>query len=55
MAITKMRYTVCVDKEMFDQIENFRFNNRFQSRSKATAELIRRGLESLKQEQCSKK
>lgn len=51
MATDKPRYTVSVDNEMFQEIENFRFENRYQTRSEATVELIRRGLESLKKEQ----
>ena len=50
MATAKPRYTVSVDNEMFQQIEDFRFEHRFQTRSEATVELIRLGLESLKQE-----
>ena len=48
MATDKTRYTVSVDNAMFQQIEDFRFENRFQTRSEATVELIRLGLESLK-------
>lgn len=51
MATTKPRYTVSVDEELFKQIEDFRFQNRFATRSQATCELIRRGLESLKESQ----
>ena len=51
MATNKPRYTVSVDDEMFKAIENFRFENRFQTRSEATVELIRLGLEQLKKEQ----
>ena len=51
MATDKPRYTVSVDNEMFQEIENFRFEHRYQTRSEATVELIRRGLESLKREQ----
>ena len=51
MATNKPRYTVSVDDEMFKVIENFRFENRFQTRSEATVELIRLGLEQLKKEQ----
>lgn len=51
MATNKPRYTVSVDDEMFKAIENFRFENRFQTRSAATVELIRLGLEQLKKEQ----
>lgn len=51
MATDKPRYTVSVDNEMFQQIEDFRFERRFQTRSEATVELIRLGLEQLKKEQ----
>lgn len=54
MATERPRYTVSVNNEMFKEIENFRFENRYQTRSEATVELIRRGLESLKKEQESK-
>ena len=50
MATDKPRYTVSVDNELFQQIEDFRFEHRFQPRSEATVELIRLGLEHLKQE-----
>lgn len=45
MATDRARYTVSVDDEMFQQIEDFRFDNRYQTRSEATVELIRLGLE----------
>lgn len=51
MATNKMRYTVSVDNGLFQQIEDFRFEHRFQTRSEATVELIRLGLDSLKKEQ----
>lgn len=44
MATEKPRYTVSVDDEMFKEIEDFRYKNRFQTRSAATVELIRLGL-----------
>lgn len=50
MATEKPRYTVSVDKEMFQQIEDFRFEHRYQTRSEATMELIRLGLEVLQKE-----
>ncbi|MGN0377425.1 MAG: hypothetical protein ACI4ED_07295 [Suilimivivens sp.] len=49
MATNKPRYTVSVDDELFKQIEDFRFQNRYATRSEATCELIRLGLESLKE------
>ena len=48
MATEKPRYTVSVDKEMFQQIEDFRFAHRYQTRSEAPVELTGRGLYSLK-------
>ena len=48
MATDRPRYTVSVDNDLFRQIEDFRFSRRYQTRSEATAELIRLGLESLK-------
>ena len=47
MPTTKSRYTVSVDAEMFQKIEDFRFKNRYSTRSAATVELIRLGLEQL--------
>ena len=32
MATNKPRYTVSVDNELFQRIENFRFERRFQTR-----------------------
>ncbi len=50
MATKKPRYMISVDDDMFNAIEDFRFERRFQTRSEATAELIRLGLETLKRE-----
>ena len=47
LATKRPRYMISVDDEMFNAIEDFRFENRFQTRSEATAELIRLGLETL--------
>lgn len=49
MATDKPRYTVSVDKELFQQIEDFRFEHRFPTRSEATVELIKLGLEKIKE------
>ena len=51
MATKKPRYMISVSNEMFEQIEDFRFNNRFQTRSEATTELLRLGIEVLKKRQ----
>lgn len=51
MATDRPRYTVSVDDDLFQQIEDFRFAHRYQTRSAATVELIRLGLEQIKKEQ----
>lgn len=53
MATDRPRYTVSVDAKMFQQIEDFRFEHRFQTRSEATVELIRLGLEALEKERAA--
>lgn len=50
MATKKPRYMISVDDDMFSEIEDFRFEKRFQTRSEATAELIRLGLEAIRKE-----
>lgn len=51
MPTQKPRYTVIVDEELLKKIDDFRFENRYPSRSAATLELIRLGMESIKKEQ----
>ena len=53
MATDRPRYTVSVDPELFQQIEDFRFEHRFQTRSEATVELIRLGLEALERDKAA--
>lgn len=50
MSTDRARYTVSLDEELFHEVENFRYENRFPNRSTATVELIRRGLEAVKNE-----
>lgn len=49
MATNKPRYSITVDDELFKEIEDFRFENRFPTRSEATVELIKLGLKTAKQ------
>lgn len=51
MPTEKPRYTVIVDDELLKRIDDFRFENRYPSRSAATLELIRLGLEELKRQE----
>lgn len=47
MPTEKPRYTVIVDEELLRQIDDFRFENRYPSRSAATLDLIWLGFEAL--------
>lgn len=51
MPTEKPRYTIIVDNDLLQQIDDFRFENRYPSRSAATLELIRLGIEQLRREQ----
>lgn len=51
MATEKPRYSITLDVDMFKEVEDFRFEHRYQTRNQATIELIRLGLETLKREQ----
>ncbi|MDE6568260.1 MAG: ribbon-helix-helix domain-containing protein [Lachnospiraceae bacterium] len=55
MSTNRPRYTVSVDDDMFAKIEDFRFENRFQTRSEATVELIRLGLEAVEEKKKKEK
>ena len=55
MATNKMRYTVSVDHETFQEIEDFRFENRYNTRADATVELIKLGLAAIKTKQQAEK
>lgn len=47
MPTEKSRYTIIVDDKLLKRIDDFRFENRYPSRSAATLDLIRFGLEAL--------
>ena len=51
MPAEKPRFTVIVDEELLKEIDDFRFENRYPSRSAATIDLIRRGNEQLQKDQ----
>ena len=51
MPAEKPRFTVIVDEELLKEIDDFRFENRYPSRSAATIDLIRRGIEQLQKDQ----
>ena len=45
MPTDKPRFTVTIDEELMKRLEDYRFENRFSSRSKAVVELVRLGLD----------
>ena len=49
MPTEKPRYCITVDEEMLKEIEDLRFDHRYNRRSQATLELIRLGLQALKE------
>ena len=51
MPTGKPRFTVIVDEELLKEIDDFGFENRYPSRSAATIDLIRRGIEQLQKDQ----
>lgn len=51
MPTERPRYTVTVDENLLKEIDDFRFENRYPSRSAATLELIRLGIEALQKKQ----
>ena len=55
MPTEKPRYTVIVDEALLKEIDDFRFENHYPSRSAATLALIRLGMDALKKEQEQKK
>lgn len=51
MSTDRPRYTVSIDDELLKQIEDYQFEHRYKTRSSATVELIRLGIQQLMQEQ----
>ena len=49
MPTRKTRYSVTVDQELLKKVDDYRFENRFQSRAAATETLIHLGLAVVKQ------
>lgn len=47
MPTEKPRYTITLEPEMLEKIDDFRFENRFANRTQATLELIRIGMEAI--------
>lgn len=45
MPTDKPRYSITVDEELLKKIDDFRFENRYPTRTQATVELIRLGVE----------
>ena len=54
MPTEKPRFCITVDKNLLAQIDEHRFAKRYTSRSKATVDLIRLGLEALRTQEAEK-
>ena len=44
MATDKPRFTITLEDELFEQLEEYRHKNKISTRSKAAAQLVKRGL-----------
>ena len=51
MATEKPRYSITLDDDLFREVEDFRFEHRYQTRNQATIALIRLGLAVVKKQQ----
>lgn len=51
MPTQKPQFTIVVDEESLKEIEDYRFEKRFPNRSKAINDLIKKGLEAVKEEE----
>ena len=54
MATDKPRFTITVTEEMLKDIDDFRYENRYPTRTQAVNELFRIGIEQIKKEQAEK-
>jgi metal-responsive CopG/Arc/MetJ family transcriptional regulator len=46
----KPRYTITLEQEMLDKIDDFRFENRYPNRTQATLALIQIGMDTIEKE-----
>ena len=44
MATDKIRFTISIDEEVYKQMEDFRFEERYNTMTKATEALLKKGL-----------
>jgi metal-responsive CopG/Arc/MetJ family transcriptional regulator len=51
MPTSKPRFCITVDDDLMKQIDDFRFDNRYGSRSQAVLQLIRAGLDTYAREE----
>lgn len=55
MATDKPRFTITIDPDTLEKIDNYRYSNRIKTQSKAILELIKRGLKQLEQDKITHK
>lgn len=54
MPTEKPRFTITVDEELLKAIDDFRFENRFENRTKAVIALMEKGIEAIKEQNANK-
>lgn len=55
MPTNKPRFTVTMSDEMLQQIDDFKFANRYKTQNQAVIALVRRGIEELERQDAAKK
>ena len=55
MPTNKPRFTVTMSDEMLQQIDDFKFANRYKTQNQAVIALVRRGIEELERQDADKK
>lgn len=53
MPTEKPRFCITVDEDTMKEIDDFRFSKRYNSRSQATLDLIRMGIEAMKAQEAA--
>ncbi|MDR2043136.1 MAG: ribbon-helix-helix domain-containing protein [Clostridium sp.] len=53
MATEKLRFTITVPDEMLQEIDDFRYEHRYPTRTQAVNELLRLGIEALEKRQAA--
>lgn len=55
MPTTKPQFTIVIDEDLLEEVEDFRFSKRFPNRSQAINYLIREGIKAVKEQDATKR